>query len=313
MKTKLSFLCLYLVLAVAGLAACDKASPVAPAGTVLSITANPTQISANGTSQIRVVALRANGTPVNPGTQIRMSSNLGTIDPLVEVGEGGVALGTLRGDGRIGTAEVTATVGAETAATVQVQVGQAAATVSVQATPSSIPDTGGSATLLALVRDASGQPLPGATVNFTTQVGTLASGGGFRTTNANGEATDRLTVSETEINALPLGVNEFMVGVEVGGETAAVTNTFTMRLEIVPLQAIFARSISGLTVSFTDLSLGEPTQWVWSFGDNTTSREQNPVHTYAAADTYSVTLQVIRGRNSDEETEQVTVSNPAGG
>jgi len=140
MKTKLYVLCLSLVLAVAGLAACDKASPVAPAGTVLSVTANPTQIGANGTSQIRVVALRANGTPVNPGTQIRMSSNLGTIDPLVEVGEGGIAVGTLRGDGRIGTATVTAAVGAETTATVDVAVGQVAANLSVQATPSSIPE-----------------------------------------------------------------------------------------------------------------------------------------------------------------------------
>lgn len=310
MKTKLYFLCLSLVLAVAGLAACDKASPVAPAGTVLSVTANPTQISANGTSQIRVVALRANGTPVNPGTQIRLSTNLGTVEPLVEVGDDGIAVGTLRGDGRFGTATVTASVGAETMATVDIQVGRAAASASVQATPPSVPDTGGTVTLLALVRDASGQPLPGATVNFTTEVGTLASGGSFRVTDANGQATDRLNVAESDINSLALGTNAFTVGVQVGGEAAVVTATFEVRLETAPLEADFAASISGLTVRFTDLSIGEPSQWLWSFGDGSTSREQNPTHTYAASDTYPVTLQVTRGRNNSQTTKQVTVSSP---
>jgi PKD repeat protein len=310
MKTKLSLLCLSLVLAVAGLAACDKASPVAPAGTVLSVTANPTQISATGSSQVRVVALRSNGTPVNPGTQIRLSTNLGTVEPLVEVGDDGIAVGTLRGDGRFGTATVTASVGAETTATVEVQIGRAAASASVQATPPSVPDTGGTVTLLALVRDVSGQPLPGATVNFTTEVGTLASGGGFRVTDASGQATDRLTVSESDINSLPLGTNAFTVGVEVGGEAAVVSATFEVRLETAPLEADFTASVTGLTVRFTDLSIGEPTQWLWSFGDGTTSREQNPTHTYSAGATYPVTLQVTRGRNNSQITKQVTVSSP---
>lgn len=308
MKTKLYLSVLSLALAVAGLAACDKASPVAPAGTVLSVTANPTQIGANGVSEIRVVALRANGTPVNPGTQIRLSTTLGTVDPLVEVGEGGIAVGTLEGDGRIGTATVTATVGAETTSTVEVQVGQPAATVGLQATPPSIPDTGGTVTLLALVRDASGQPLPNATVNFTTELGTLASGGGFRTTDASGQATDRLTVSETEINALPTATNEFEVGVEVGGTDAVVSTAFTVRLETLPLEADFAASITGGVVQFSDLSTGEPTQWFWSFGDGTTSRQQNPTHTYTSDGTFTVTLKVTRGREESETSEQVTVT-----
>jgi hypothetical protein len=312
MKTKLYFLCLSLVLAVAGLAACDKASPVAPAGTVLSVTANPTQIGANGTSQIRVVALRANGTPVNPGTQIRMSTNLGTIDPLVEVGDGGIAVGTLRGDGRFGTATVTAAVGADRTATVDVQVGRAAANATLQATPPSLPDTGGSVTLLALVRDVSGQPLPGATVNFTTEIGRLASGGAFKVTDASGQATDRLTVSESDINALPLGTNDFTVGVEVGGEGSVVGSTIEVRLESAPLEARFTWAVEGLTVRFTDFSIGEPTRWLWSFGDGTTSTEQNPTRNYTAPGTYPVTLQVTRGRNTDQTNpQQVTVGNPS--
>ena len=43
-------------------------------------------------------------------------------------------------------------------------------------------------------------------------------------------------------------------------------------------------------VHFTNTSAGEFQSWEWSFGDNTTSTDQNPSHTYASAGTYNVTL-----------------------
>lgn len=45
-----------------------------------------------------------------------------------------------------------------------------------------------------------------------------------------------------------------------------------------------------LTVQFTDTSTGGPTGWSWDFGDGSTSASQNPVHTFAAAGDYTVTL-----------------------
>jgi PKD repeat protein len=44
------------------------------------------------------------------------------------------------------------------------------------------------------------------------------------------------------------------------------------------------------TVTFTDLSAGDPDAWIWSFGDGSTSREQNPTHTYDEAGFYRVRL-----------------------
>ena len=194
--------CLALGLLVFGLA-CDSASPVAPTGTLLTISASPNEIGVNGSSTIRVTALRANGTPVNPGTIVRLDTTLGTIPDQVEIDDQGTATATLRGDGRIGTATVTARSGSAEAAMVEIAVGKAASTVSLQATPSSIPETGGRVTLLAVVRDDKGQPLQGATVNFTTTIGQLASGGSLTTTNADGQATDELIVDENDIDALP--------------------------------------------------------------------------------------------------------------
>jgi len=54
---------------------------------------------------------------------------------------------------------------------------------------------------------------------------------------------------------------------------------------------------AGMTVQFTDESLGMVSSWLWSFGDGTTSTERNPFHVYASAGYYTVSL---------------TVSNPAG-
>src|SRR5215210_2642976 len=88
---------------------CDKATPVAPTGSILSLSANPTKIGLNGTSTITVVGRKPDGNPLNPGTEIRLSTDLGTISPsVVQVDSGGRATATLRGDGRPGPAKITA-------------------------------------------------------------------------------------------------------------------------------------------------------------------------------------------------------------
>ena len=45
-------------------------------------------------------------------------------------------------------------------------------------------------------------------------------------------------------------------------------------------------------VAFNDLSEGEITSWRWDFGDGTTSDEQHPLHSYAQAGKYVVTLDI---------------------
>ena len=55
-------------------------------------------------------------------------------------------------------------------------------------------------------------------------------------------------------------------------------------------------------VSFYDTSNGEPTSWNWNFGDGNNSTDQNPVHSYAAAGEYDVTLTVSNSTENDTYT-----------
>lgn len=81
-------------------------------------------------------------------------------------------------------------------------------------------------------------------------------------------------------------------------------------------QTAFTANITGgktpLTVSFTDNSIGSPTAWSWNFGDKTTSKDKNPVHTYRTAGKYTVTLTATNagGSNTITKTNYINVTNP---
>jgi hypothetical protein len=174
--------------------ACDEASPLAPPGATLLLTANPSQVGLTGTSTVTALGRRADGSALNPGTEVRFSTNRGTITPLATIDSSGAAVATFRGDGRSGTATITATTGGGgTSATVDVQVGQGAETkptVLVSVNPSNIP-VGGQAEVTIIARAADNTPLgAGETVVLTTTLGTLQPD--RPTTNANGTATSRL-------------------------------------------------------------------------------------------------------------------------
>ena len=60
-----------------------------------------------------------------------------------------------------------------------------------------------------------------------------------------------------------------------------------------PREAGYGTPTSGaapLTVAFSDASAGAVTAWSWNFGDTNTATLQNPLHTYSAVGTYTVTF-----------------------
>jgi adhesin/invasin len=213
---------LLLFLAVLTLAGCDKATPVAPDGTVLIVSANPSQISLTGTSTITIVGRRPDGNPLNPGTEIRLSTDIGTIDSIVSVDSRGTATATYHADGRPGTAKITAATGSGSVmANASIQVGQASGskpTVILSATPNNVP-VNGTATITVIARNADGTPLgAGVPVILTTTLGSVSPS--RPTTRADGTATATLNAGSQPGTATVTAL--------VGSSDAATT-TVTIR------------------------------------------------------------------------------------
>ena len=74
-----------------------------------------------------------------------------------------------------------------------------------------------------------------------------------------------------------------------------------------PPNASFTYATSFLNVDFTDTSTDDAAivSWDWGFGDGSGSALQHPSHTYAAAGTYTVTLDVIDADGLDDTFSQV--------
>ena len=100
--------------------------------------------------------------------------------------------------------------------------------------------------------------------------------------------------------------------------TEAPTPTLSPTITPTPVPATLTASftsggVTPLTVKFTDTSTGNPTAWAWDFGDGNTSALQNPVNTYQAPGTYTVTLTANNGASSDIANGQIVVVPPETG
>ncbi|HXU33317.1 MAG TPA: PKD domain-containing protein [Thermoanaerobaculia bacterium] len=331
-RSPLALLALLALFAVAIGLACGKASPTAPSGTLLTISASPTRISSNGTATISIIGRTATGTPLRSGTELRLATSLGSIEPLVTTNSNGEATATLRGDGRQGTATVEVTTGvADTppmtstsepvgnasgtgSATVTVQIGSNVGGVSLQATPSTISLTGFPAggkriDLLALVRDDQGNPLPDSNVNFTSEIGVLDSRGRFLTTNSRGEASDRLTVQLGELTTFQATTFAVKVRASLGSGTQEATFDVRIQRET-PVASFIEHSNGGNRVRFENTTTGaEPISYQWDFTNDGTidSSEKNPTHDYGSPGSQTVRLVATNSAGTDTEVRTITV------
>lgn len=97
--------------------------------------------------------------------------------------------------------------------------------------------------------------------------------------------------------------------------TASETKTgyITVREAVIPTADFSVNATSGeapFAVSFTDTSLGKPTEWAWEFGDGTVSTVQNPIHVYEVPGTYTVKLTVRNSKGSTTATRDVIAEVP---
>ena len=89
--------------------------------------------------------------------------------------------------------------------------------------------------------------------------------------------------------------------------------TFCLVPTTPPTASFNAAAVSScdLEFNFTDNSTNVPQNWLWDFGDGTSSTLQNPSHTYPASGTYTVKLVVSNTVGSDSTTQTVSIVLPA--
>jgi PKD repeat protein len=74
----------------------------------------------------------------------------------------------------------------------------------------------------------------------------------------------------------------------------------------IPVNQVY--STAGNPVTFTNTTNEGTWNWLWKFGDGTTSSDKNPSHTYTALGNYTVTLLVSNANCSDSIQHQVSVT-----
>ncbi len=227
--------------------ACDKPTPVAPAESGLSVSANPTRIAVDGEAEITVIARKADGTAVNPGTEINFATDLGTISPKIALtNDRGIATATLRGDGRAGTATIEVSSGAAAPVELTIDIGSRPATIVLNPSTDRIPREGGSINLVAVVSDDLNNAVAEARVIFSSEAGTLTDANGNPNagavlTDAFGEAQKTLVLTAFDASGVDGGLFEVTaetigidgtpisdaIDIEIGGFVDAIRVTAT--------------------------------------------------------------------------------------
>jgi len=97
-----------------------------------------------------------------------------------------------------------------------------------------------------------------------------------------------------------------------GGSTTVTQSEYiTVEAAEEPVASFTTNVTSGaapLSVFFNDTSTNNPTSWTWVFGDGDVSYEQNPVHEYTDAGTYTVSLTVTNDEGSDTITRSSCIT-----
>ena len=297
-------------------ASCHSLPLLAPTDSTVTLTAASVVVPTGGSTEVTAFVAESSGTPVQNGTTVRFTANLGRVEPLEAQTRNGYAVATFLAGDASGVAEVRATsgavggtagegAGASSSNVVQITVGAAAVkTVLLGANPGTVPPGGGTVNLLATVVSDNGGSLPGLTVTFLASAGQLGSLTAL--TDASGQARTTLTTDRTT---------------KVTAQAGAVSSnevTVTPLLTVVPnlaavadaaVPAVGQRWTFTATISPANDPAAQPVQFDWSFGDGATltTNGSTTSHIYTSgansARVVSVAIRLTNGQTVVATTE----------
>jgi PKD repeat protein len=241
--------------------ACQKVPLLAPSGSTITLTAAASALPLNGTTQIIAQLIEAAGTPPHEGTRVTFTTSLGRFEPAeADTDVGGRAITTFVAGTSSGVASITALSGGTSvtaANAVKIQIGAAAVgQIGANASPATLPATGGTSLITATVSDVSGNALPGVPVTFAIDTTTGSSGAGTlsatgATTDANGRATTQLTTNRTTTVSASAGVAAAGGGTGGTGGTTVQTSKVTVNVNTTASITVGAPSPATPTVNQT--------------------------------------------------------------
>ena len=240
---------------------CDKVPLLAPGLSTIRLSTSDLVVQSNGVTEVRATVLESSGTPVQNGTTVTFTTNLGALTPNDARTMNGVATAQFRGNGQSGKATLRAISGSATSDPLEISVGAAAATrVSLTATPSSVPSSGGTTTITALVVDASGNAIANVPVTFSTTAGSFTAQ--VANTDANGRASTVLATSREATVTATAG------GTTSSGLTISVTVRPTVSIAVASGTTPTRGGITTLSITVNTATGGAPLQSVVvNYGD----------------------------------------------
>jgi adhesin/invasin len=307
-RSLLTFLGAAIALVLAG---CERVPLLAPSESRITVSAPTRTLPTGGTTEVTAFVMESGGTPVQNGTVVRFSASLGSVDPVEVETRGGIATTTFIAGTASGTAQIRATSGGATGGTgtvptnvLEIQIGGAATNaVTVTASPSTLPSSGGTSTIIASAIDASGNRIANVPVTFSTTAGNLSA----QTANSdsNGEARITLSTTRTADVTARAGGKESKVTVTVG-------STATVGISVSPDSPATGQPVA-LTVTPAIPTGGQPPRVIVNWGDGTqldlgtVAVSRTVTHTYANPGTYTITALATAEGETSSSSIPVTV------
>ena len=308
-----STVALFVALAALVTASCEQVPLLAPSESTITVTTSTSTLPIGGSTQVTAFVSESSGTPVHNGTLVRFTSTLGRVEPAEVETRGGSATTTFIAGNDSGIAEIRATSGGATGGdgatptnAVSIRVGAAAAnSVVLTASPSRVPASGGTITLIGSALDASGNRLTGVPITFSSDSGTLSAT--VAVTDSTGEARVSLTTNR-----------EARVTAHAGDKTSAVFTVGVNTATSLTLATSPAAPLAGTPVTLNIRpAAGTTPRVVVDWGDGRTDNigivaaERNVTHVYQASGSYTVTATATGDGDTFTTSASVTVSSAA--